>query len=400
MKNINFIKRLLVFAGAILLIHSTICIGQVNTDEMYLGQNPPELEPEIFAPGIISLDDRLETYPTFSPDGKEMFFSVVNSSWTTGKIYHTQEQNGSWNEPEIASFSTNSYINWESFISPDGTRQFFSSNYPPSAGMDIWMVEKLTDTSWSEPVCLDDPINSSAEDGSPCVTSTNNLYFKSKRGGGVGNSWLYKTEFTDSTYSQVESLGSIISTGSGESEPYMAPDENYLIFISQTRSGGKGGWDLWISFHNDDDSWTAPINMGSNINTTNDEYGPRVTHDGKYLFFTRDNRNNAMDIYWVSADIIDTLKANLNTNANLINLTYAEEIQVFPNPSNGLVNISMDDLSGKTAMIEVVNNLGKQILAGTFQNTATIDLSSYPKGIYFISILIDGQVINKKVCLE
>lgn len=396
MKKSNVKKWILFFTGILLFVHSTICIGQVNTDEMYLGQDPPGMEPEIFAPGIISLENRLETYPTFSPDGKEMFFTVVNSSWTTGKIYHTSEQDGIWNEPEIASFSANNNINWESFISPDGTRQFFSSNYPSSSGMDIWMVEKSTDTSWSDPVRLD--INSSVEDGSPCITNTNSLYFKSRRGGGDGNSWLYKAEFTDSAYSQVESLGSIISTGSAESEPYMAPDESYLIFISNSRTGGKGGWDLWITFHNVDDSWTDPVNMGSDINTSADEYGPRVSHDGNYLFFTKDIGGSEMDIYWVSANIIDTLKSNLNTNT--ISLTYTEDVQVFPNPTNGLVNVSLDDLSGKTAMIEVVNNLGNQILVSTFQNTETIDLSSYPMGIYFIRILIGGQVINKKICLE
>lgn len=396
MKKLNFKNWVLIFTVTILFVNLTICLGQVSTDEMYLGQNPPGMQPEIFAPGIISLEDRLETYPTFSPDGKEMFFTVVNSSWTTGKIYHTQEQNGSWNKPEIATFSANSYINWESFISPDGTRQFFASNHPPSSGMDIWMVDKSTDTSWSDPVQLD--INSSAADGSPCITNTNSLYFKSRRGGGVGGSWLYKVEFTDSVFSQVESLGSIISTGSGESEPYMAPDESYLIFISNSRTGGKGGWDLWISFHNDDDSWTDPVNMGSDINTSADEYGPRVSHDGNYLFFTKDIGGSEMDIYWVSASIIDIIKANSITNS--INLTFAENIEVFPNPSNGIVNISMDDLSGKTVRLEVVNNIGKHILVSTFQNNATIDLSAYPKGIYFIRILVDGQVINKKICLE
>ena len=391
-------KWILVFAGTLLFIYSTICVGQVNTDESYLGQNPPGNEPEIFAPGIISLDNRLETYPTFSPDGKEMFFTVVNSSWTTGEIFHTQEQNGNWNEPDTASFSANDYINWESFISPDGNRQFFSSNHPPSVDMDIWMVEKLTDTSWSDPVQLNDPVNSSAVDGSPCVTHSNSIYFKSKRGGGIGGSWLYKAELIDSIYSQVENLGGVINTGSGESEPYIAPDESYLIFISKTRTGGKGGWDLWISYHNNDDSWTEPVNMGSDINTAMDEYGPRVTHDGKYLFFTRDNGSSKMDIYWASAGIIDTLKSHLTPS--MINLTYTGNLQIFPNPSNGIVNISMDDISGKTAEVEVVNNLGKHILANTFQNTTTIDLSDYPKGIYIVRILINGQVINKKICLE
>ena len=88
----------------------------------------------------------------------------------------------------------------------------------------------------------------------------------------------------------------------------MAPDESYLIFISQTRPGGKGGWDLWICFRNGDGSWTLPVNMGPEINTAADEYGPRVSPGGKDLYFTRESKRRTMDIYWVSAGLIEKIK--------------------------------------------------------------------------------------------
>ncbi len=276
--------------------------------DSYLGQTPSEKTPQIFAPGIISLDNRFETYPTFSPDGKEMYFSVVNADWTEGKILYTQARNGVWTKPDTASFSNNNYINWESFISPDGNRQFFTSNRPPSLITDIWMIERTSDTTWASPVLLSNSVNSSSVDGSACVTSNGTIYFKSLRGGGIGGSMLYRAKLIDNAYSQVENLGNIIKTGSDETEPFMSPDESYLIFTSETRTGGYGGWDLWVCFKRKDNSWTAPVNMGANINTNNDEYGPRVTLDGKYLFFTREVRGKTMDIYWVSANIINNLK--------------------------------------------------------------------------------------------
>jgi hypothetical protein len=281
------------------------------SDSSYLGQTSPGNKPQIFAPGIISLDNRLETYPTFSPDGKEMFFSVVNAAWTTGKILHTREVNSAWTAVDTADFSANNYINWESFVSPAGNRQFFTSNRPPSTGTDIWMVERTSDSSWASPARLPGPVNSASVDGSACVTNNGTLYFKSLRGGGVGGSILYRSRLVAGAYSQVESLGNIIPTGPGESEPFMAPDESYMIFISETRAGGNGGWDLWISFRKPDSAYTSPVNMGPVINTSDDEYGPRVTADGKYLFFTRENRGSTMDIYWVSKSIIDSLKTTV-----------------------------------------------------------------------------------------
>ena len=285
-----------------------------NKKEAYLAQTPPGDTPVVFAPGVVSLENRLETYPTFSPDGQEMFYSVVNAAWTTGEILHTRLKDGTWNKPERAPFSANANINWESFMSPDGKRMFFSSNRPPSAPahIDLWMVERKSAASWSDPVRLPDPINSDADDGSACVTNDGTLYFHSTRGGGIGGSELYRARLIDNKYSQVENLGGVIKTGPKESEPFMAPDESCLIFISQTRPGGKGGWDLWICFKNSDGSWSTPVNMGPEINTAADEYGPRLTPDGKYLFFTRETRGKTMDIYWVSALIVDRLRMGRN----------------------------------------------------------------------------------------
>jgi Tol biopolymer transport system component len=280
----------------------------------YLGQTPPGERPVIFAPGIISLADRLETYPAFSPDGKEMFFSVVNAAWTKGEILRTGIKDGNWIKPEKAVFSDNPYVNWESSLSPDGRRLFFASNRPPSPGSDIdlWMVERASDATWSNPVRLGSPVNTSADDGSACVTNNGTLYFRSGRGGGLGGSELYRSKWDGQAYSRVESLGGLMKTGAKETEPFMAPDESYMTFISQTRTGGKGGWDLWIVFQKKDGSWTPPVNMGPEINTAADEYGPRVTPDGKYLFFTREIRGKAMDIYWVSAKVIETLRTKTN----------------------------------------------------------------------------------------
>ena len=280
----------------------------IPKDSLYLGQTPPGKTPIMFAPGIISLTNRLETYPTFTPDGKEIYFSVVNAGWTEGSIFQTKYRNGNWTIPDTASFSKNVYLNLESFIAPDGLTQFFTSSRPTSQGHDIWTTEHTSDTTWSEPVRLNSPVNSGASEGSACVTNKKALYFKSGRGGGTGGSILYRSKFIVNNYSTIENLGSIIKTGANESEPYMAPDESYLIFISQSRLGGYGGWDLWICFRLNDTTWSAPINMGSDINTGKDEYGPRVTPDGKYLFFTRETRGQDMDIYWVSSSIIDSLR--------------------------------------------------------------------------------------------
>lgn len=59
--------------------------------------------------------------------------------------------------------------------------------------------------------------------------------------------------------------------------------------------------------------------MGSVINTEHQESSPQVTHDGKYLFFTRGewrteedgSRNIVSKRYWVSIQIIENLRPKL-----------------------------------------------------------------------------------------
>ena len=82
-----------------------------------------------------------------------------------------------------------------------------------------------------------------------------------------------------------ENLSAAINTPSTEADPYIAPDESYLIFIS-TRRGGHGSGDLYIS-RRDGDGWSAPENMGPSVNGDDSDYTPFVSGDGETLYFAR-----------------------------------------------------------------------------------------------------------------
>ena len=397
-------KKFILFIS--FLLFSEVCFAQaVFTDSAYLGQTPPGSIPQVFAPGIISLPNRYETYPTFSPNGKDMFFSIVNAGWTKGAILHTQGRNGIWTVPDTASFSKNIYKNWESFISPDGSKQFFASNRPTSLSMDIWMTKRTSDTTWSEPVRLSSPVNSNSNDGSACITNNGTLYFRSDRSGGIGGCEIFRAVLVDSIYPQVENMGNILHTVSDEGEPFMSPDESYVIFFSQTRAVGHGGYDLWISFKKNDNSWTAPVNMGPNINTALDEYGPRVTKDGKYLFFTRENRNITSDIYWVSASIIDSLKSTV-ISVNPLQGQVPDRYKLFqnyPNPFNPNTVISYSLPNNSYVSIKVYDMLGKEIttLVNSYQKRGVYEINlnmnsfNLSSGLYFYTINVNESNLNQ-----
>ncbi len=63
-------------------------------------------------------------------------------------------------------------------------------------------------------------------------------------------------------------------------------NDNTIIFSSK-RSGGFGGYDLYITYK-EEGKWTTPKNMGSEINSQYDEVTPFLAKSGKRLFFSSD----------------------------------------------------------------------------------------------------------------
>ena len=89
--------------------------------------------------------------------------------------------------------------------------------------------------------------------------------------------------------------------------PFIAADESYIIWDSENE-GGYGAVDLYISFKQQDGSWGAAINFGDKINTDGPDSGGYVSPDGKYFFFNRKISHEDSDIFWVDAQIIESLK--------------------------------------------------------------------------------------------
>ena len=127
-------------------------------------------------------------------------------------------------------------------------------------------------------------------------------------------------------------LGSTINTPTNLDYGFhISPGEEFIIFCSD-RPGGLSSLDLYISYHQTDDSWSEAINLGEKINTwgTDGSDWPYLSPDGKYLFFMttvqpkndidmkkysyeelRESQfsisNGSSKIHWVSTSFIEEL---------------------------------------------------------------------------------------------
>ena len=300
----------------------------------YLGQKPPGMTAEIFAPGIVSTEHG-EFCSVFSADGSEFYWSLSGAPYPV--IAAMRQNNGRWTEPEIAPFS-GKYLDVDMAFTPDGKRLFFCSrrpldgNGPPTDNTDFWFVER-DGAGWSEPRHLEGPVNTKAQEYYPIFAQNGTLYFCSTRPGGHGDGDIYRARFENDMYLEPENLGPPINTENFEGDLFIATDESYIIVTCYGRFDNLGSGDLYISFRKEDGSWSSMKNMGASVNSAANEHCPILSPDGKYLFFSSgrsrhpnyskkaitfqekvemmnswgNGRNE--DIYWIDARIIDILKS-------------------------------------------------------------------------------------------
>lgn len=73
------------------------------------------------------------------------------------------------------------------------------------------------------------------------------------------------------------------------------------------------------------------------------------------------------------------------------------DFQVFPNPTNGIVNIKS---SLKTAQLKVIDISGKTQLTTVVNGNTKIDLSDLNKGLYFMQITDNDKVFTKRIIVQ
>ncbi len=332
-------KRL--FFGIVLLASFFISYSNPRGDfpvvkGPYLGQKPPGQRPEIFAPGIISYGFH-ENGIIFSPDGTELFYSTSDSKYRFKTFMVLKKEKNRWSAPELAPFSEGYYTH-SAFFSPDGKKLYFSSTRPVSPAsitkkdLDVWVIEN-NGASWGKACHLEGPLNTENSEQITSIAANGTIYLRTNYEG-KGKWGIYKSRLVKGKYQAAERLSDTINQGYNEGNPFISPDETVLLFKSG-QPGGYGKTDLYVSFRHKDGFWGKPINLGSQINSPEYELEPRISPDGKYLFYTsfrkhdpsvfkgksykelvklyRSPQNGYGTLFWVNASIIGKLKPkNIN----------------------------------------------------------------------------------------
>lgn len=268
----------------------------------FFGQKPPSIVPKIFAPGIVSINGRFEGAITFSPDTTEMYFTVKNDGHPSA-IHYSKRVNDIWSPIKVANFTKGQFAQeMHPFTSPDGKRIYFTAVSADFSYTKTWYVDRAMG-SWGKAKMLNSPLN---DDKVFFANHAKNdsLYFYN-----ISKSGTYYASNNDENFSKINR----VELGMQYHHAFIAPSRDYLIVVGKHETASRNDNDLYVTFKEPDGSWANPINLGPEINTSVNEKSPSVTHDGKYLFFSRDQaneENGRANIYWISTQIIHKLKPN------------------------------------------------------------------------------------------
>lgn len=243
--------------------------------------------------------------------------------------------------------------------SPDGLRLYLASNRTGGlGGLDIWVAERDgVDAPWGAPVNLGAPVNSEADDFCPTPVRGKGLYFVSTRAGGCGGADIYFTRrhptrgweepehlpcaesggpnsaasaagpsyfedggraflyfsagpnihvserAADGTWGPAVPVPEL-NSAANDLRPNVSKDGREIVFDSD-RDGGFGGFDIYSSSRSDvDAAWSAPVNLGSNVNTEHAETRAAFSWDGRTLVFgsNRPGGAGSSDLYMTTRE--------------------------------------------------------------------------------------------------
>lgn len=262
---------------------------------------------ERFYPVSLQQDGRVTLTPGFTPDGNTIYFAQSECSpiWKCPQtLKRSHRTDTGWTPPIDVSLGQVGRVDWPR-VSPDGNTLLFSwsADRKDLVGLDINENFDLFTLDLTNPGAPPAPIYGGdinrPRAGSisktrfihnetlPSLTNNGTLYFMTERPDGTGERDIYITrKIDDGRWAMAVPLPAPINTSGRDDGVWVDATESTMLLTYPDR-GGQGGSDLFVSFRQDG-TWTAPVNLGSSINTRYAEFGAVLTPDKQQILFSSD----------------------------------------------------------------------------------------------------------------
>jgi len=202
-----------------------------------------------------------ESSTVFTKDGKTMYFTRNNftksrvasneEGTTLLKLYKAEKKsNGKWDNVEELPFNSDEYSVAHPALSPDETKLYFASDMEGTKGMsDLFVVEILEDNTYGAPKNLGDNINTEARETFPFISESGKLFFASDGHVGLGGLDVFvalpnKVKLSKSSFNEPFNVGSPINTPDDDFS-FIVDEQNKVGYFTSNRAKGVGDDDIY-----------------------------------------------------------------------------------------------------------------------------------------------------------
>ncbi len=244
-----------------------------------------------------------EHSPMLSPDGQTLYFTRaghpanVGGVLDEGDIWISRKTDNGWSQPMHAGSDINHPgLNGVVGFSADGQRMYLLNFFDPegrgiSKLQNGISVSSMKDGQWQVPKKL--PIkffsNESAHISATVSRDEKVIIMAIQSYETEGNEDFYVSiRDENGDWAQPKNIGNTLNTYAQEWAPFLSDDMKSLYFTSNGH-GGEGGRDVFMSTRQNDTSWidwSAPKNLGSELNTVGSEQGLSFISGDKIAYFS------------------------------------------------------------------------------------------------------------------
>jgi len=239
-----------------------------------------------------SSNEYLKKFLTLNPSSKDSVISDKLSMSLQFAIKQTEQYDG---DPKVHSLigANTTALEYFPSLTIDGKQLVFTrqnlqgEHFDQKPGQEDLYIGYLEDDTVSSIRRLPEPLNSEKNEGTQTIRQDGRLmiFTACNRADSKGGCDLYHSVKINSKWTKPINIGYPVNSRYWESTPCLGPDGRSLYF-SSNRPGGYGGMDIWKSSYLPGSGWADPVNLGSSINTSEDEMSPFIHGDGKSLYFS------------------------------------------------------------------------------------------------------------------
>jgi Tol biopolymer transport system component len=234
--------------------------------------------------------------PAVSYDGKTLVYTerrgIVNA------LFCSRKTGDKWQPPVEITKELNAGEDCSSCsLNKDGTELFLykTDNYDGAIYSSTWV-----NGHWTPIKKLNKNINTKYYESHAAISyNGKKLYFTSNREGGQGNLDIYISEKDASgDWGPAVNIGPEINTSFNEDTPFITQNDSVLYFSSEGHNS-MGGFDIFRS-QKTANGWKAPSNMGSPINSPDDDKFFEPANNGKNAFYSMATGYKKKEIFYLT----------------------------------------------------------------------------------------------------